>query len=578
MRLYRNDIDGMRALAVIAVILFHFGYLPNGYLGVDVFFVISGFLITGILYNQLLEQRFAVLPFYYRRIRRILPLVIFITLVAFIIGLLVMLPSDLERLCQSIVATNIFGNNVLQYVATGDYWDVINEYKPLLHTWSLGIEEQYYILYPFLFLFFKKGRGKGLLPILVGITILSLIVFSLPYFDEAAVFYLLSFRFFELSLGGIVAILFSSKRLNQNLSPFLLIALIAFFCIDLPEPAIRLRQALVVGVSALLLITANRKSRIASRVLENPVARFIGKISFSLYMWHYLLLAFTRYAITDQLTNSHMLLLGMMTLILSVGSYYFIENPFRDDKRINNKTFRLTIILFYLITTVGGIIVYSKGGVIRDMPELDIKRSEAKRNMHFQYNYKVFEKNKEFGNTDDLKILVVGNSFARDWVNILKESTYEDALDIAYTYYLTDKEDLVNEANLIFFSSMKKRTVNSYVDQYQLDTNVVWCIGNKNFGVSNGIFYNAKGHEYCDQRVEMRRDILVKNAVRKAEWGRRYIDLLEMAMDEDNFVPIFTDNCKFISQDCKHLTKAGAAYYARLLEQDENFVLNQLVQ
>ena len=156
---YRKDIDGLRALAVLPVIIFHLGYMPNGYLGVDVFFVISGFLITGIIYREVLENRFSILNFYLRRTRRIIPLVSFICVFSLLIGCFFMLPDDLENLAQSVIATNFFSNNILPVITTKNYWDILNEFKPLMHTWSLGVEEQYYLFYPLIFVFLAK---KGL--------------------------------------------------------------------------------------------------------------------------------------------------------------------------------------------------------------------------------------------------------------------------------------------------------------------------------------------------------------------------------------------------------------------------------
>jgi len=155
---YRKDIDGIRAISVVAVILFHMGYFPLGYLGVDVFFVISGFLITSILYSDLIMNKLSIRRFYMRRIRRILPLVLVVNVVALLIGVFVMLPYDLDKLCQSVIATNLFGNNLLEYVSSGSYWSLRNEYRPLIHTWSLGIEEQFYLLYPLLFLVALKNK------------------------------------------------------------------------------------------------------------------------------------------------------------------------------------------------------------------------------------------------------------------------------------------------------------------------------------------------------------------------------------------------------------------------------------
>jgi len=152
MKKYRKDIDGLRAYAVIVVIIFHLGFLPNGYLGVDIFFVISGYLITSIIYKQLLDDSFSVYRFYQRRIKRIIPLLLFISTFAFILGLIFMLPDDLENLAQSVVSSNLSANNILMLITSSDYWAVKNEYKPLMHTWSLGIEEQYYLIYPFILL------------------------------------------------------------------------------------------------------------------------------------------------------------------------------------------------------------------------------------------------------------------------------------------------------------------------------------------------------------------------------------------------------------------------------------------
>src|SRR5690349_7687321 len=153
---FRKDIQGLRALAVIVVIIFHLGFLPNGYLGVDVFFVISGFLIIGIINKDFINGTYSIKDFYVRRFRRIIPLVLLTGLVALILGTYFMLPDDLENLSQSIIATNFFSNNILQLITVRNYWDIMNEYKPLMHTWSLGVEEQFYIVIPFLFLFSSR--------------------------------------------------------------------------------------------------------------------------------------------------------------------------------------------------------------------------------------------------------------------------------------------------------------------------------------------------------------------------------------------------------------------------------------
>lgn len=155
---YRAEIDGLRAIAVISVIIFHLNFLPNGYLGVDVFFVISGFLITNIIYKEQSQNNFSIINFYKRRVRRIIPLTMFISLVALLMGIIFMLPEDIISLSKSVIATNLFSNNILLYITSSDYWDVSINYKPLMHTWSLGIEEQFYLFYPLVFVLFRNRK------------------------------------------------------------------------------------------------------------------------------------------------------------------------------------------------------------------------------------------------------------------------------------------------------------------------------------------------------------------------------------------------------------------------------------
>lgn len=158
---YRKDIDGLRAISVIAVVLFHMQYFKLGYLGVDVFFIISGFLITSILYKSREGNSLSLAHFYNRRIRRIVPLVLVINIVGIALGLILMLPYDLDKLVQSVIATNFFGNNILELYTSKDYWQIANEYSPLMHTWSLGIEEQFYLFFPFVLFYLRINYHSG---------------------------------------------------------------------------------------------------------------------------------------------------------------------------------------------------------------------------------------------------------------------------------------------------------------------------------------------------------------------------------------------------------------------------------
>lgn len=572
-RKYRKDIDGIRALAVLSVIFYHFGLLPNGYLGVDIFFVISGYLITGIIYRDISENRFSILNFYLRRTRRIIPLVSFMCLTALVIGIFTMLPDDLENLAQSIIATNLFSNNILQTITTKNYWDVVNEFKPLMHTWSLGIEEQYYLFYPFLFLFIGKKKMNWILPILLFFTVVSLGLFFSPFKDFYK-FYLLPFRFHELSIGGIAAILLKDKVFKHNFSPILILLLLLFLCFNFNFINNNILIFTTIIVTCGLLITSNDSNMLSFNILENKISVFIGKISFSLYMWHQVLLAYGRYFVWKEMSFINLSIVFILTILFSILTYIFIEQPFRDKMRVNNKILIWSLSSVFLFTSLFSFYIYTNAGVLYDIPELDIKKQSAKRNMHAKYNDAIYKLDNNFNSVNKMKILVIGNSYARDWANILLESKFKEKIEISYIYQATKHKDLykrIREADYIFWSEINKKEL----IKLNIAENKIWCIGTKNFGINNGIFYNYNGADYCKQRTLMEKRYMEKNNKLKAEWNEKYIDLISPIIDKHSTVPVFTPDCKFISQDCRHLTKAGANYFATLIENQPNFILNK---
>jgi peptidoglycan/LPS O-acetylase OafA/YrhL len=562
---HRSEIDGLRAIAVVAVILFHGGLLPSGFLGVDVFFVISGYLITGIIAQEVESGRFSIRRFYLRRVRRILPLAVFICIVALGLGLWRMLPDDLENLAQSIVATNLFANNVLQAITTRNYWDVVNEYKPLLHTWSLGIEEQYYFLYPLLFLFATRKR----LPVIAAV-LLTLLVLSLglhlgdfPHFHK---FYQLPFRFWELAIGGVAALLLKDRLLGAAMAPWSLAILASCLVIEAGYIPALLHQILCVLATLALLTTRTADNVLTRTVLQNPVSVFIGKISFSLYMWHQLLLAFARYAVVPEISRPVLMGLISLTFALSVLTYYFIEQPFRDARRTSARFVVGTVAAAWLVSSAVAFYVYSRGGVIRDVPELDLAGDAAVPGIHSQYNDRVYEFDRHFsGQPGKTRVLVVGDSYARDWANVLLESKWGTNLEISYVY--DDEEiklaDRARAADVVFFTNPDHRVM----DRFGVSREKVWVVGPKNFGRSNGIFYNYRGPGYLQQRTEVDPEVLTANEREKKRWGSRYIDLIGLVADRNATVPVFTPQGKFISADCRHLTQSGARYFASLVNE-----------
>ena len=210
-------LDTLKAFAIIAVVLYHFGFLKYGYLGVDLFLVINGYLITRSLTKKLFESEGKIAPIYFNfeisRVVRLLPVLLCAGFVGMALGFLVMLPDDYENLSLSVVATSFFGNNILSAITTRNYWDVVNEYKPLMHTWYVGLVMQFYLLYPIIFICARLDKKNPLHTSLVMVSIFAL-ASLLIYFgttNTAHRFYFLPSRFFEFAVGGIVALTFKPK-------------------------------------------------------------------------------------------------------------------------------------------------------------------------------------------------------------------------------------------------------------------------------------------------------------------------------------------------------------------------------
>ena len=214
---YRRDIDGLRAFAILPVIFYHLDvpFFTGGYVGVDIFFVISGFLITSILLRDLEQGKFSLWNFYERRCRRILPALIFSALLTCLLGVLILFPEDIRMMGRSLIATMLFLSNVLFYRQSG-YFDTSAETKPLLHTWSLAIEEQFYVVFPILFFIIFSKAHKHILTVLLFLASFSCIFAIIQvYFSSAAAFFLMPARAWELLTGSCIAI-FSRVQLGKT--------------------------------------------------------------------------------------------------------------------------------------------------------------------------------------------------------------------------------------------------------------------------------------------------------------------------------------------------------------------------
>lgn len=352
---YRPDIDGLRALAVLAVVIFHINdqWLPGGFLGVDLFFVISGFLITSIIKRQVFDDKFSFLQFYAKRIKRILPLFFFVLFCTVIASMILLLPEDYDRFWRSARYAMQFRAN--RAFLGEDYFDVGVEEKPLLHMWSLAIEEQFYFIWPLLFvviyLVVKKTQRPlfwlycgSVIGIIVSIAFAQYSIKVRP--DES--YFLLRNRAAELLIGCALALSpfnFSAK-VRQYLGVTGLIILIVSIVLYRPEISIPGFYLLLPTIGAMLYLQDNDCSSRYKSLLSCSVLRWIGLLSFSIYLWHWPILAFIRYIEQDsQLSQNTIVLAICLTIALSLLSYFFVENPLRRLKWGFLKSF----ILFYIL-------------------------------------------------------------------------------------------------------------------------------------------------------------------------------------------------------------------------------------
>lgn len=335
---YRPDIDGLRAVAVAPVVLYHAGFsgTPGGFVGVDVFFVISGFLITSIVSREISDGRFSLVSFYERRARRILPALLATIIVSFAIGWFVLLPAEMKSLGQSAFATALFLSNVY-FTITLDYFARAADYAPLLHTWSLAVEEQFYLFFPPLLMLIALRRWGHAFWIVFGISLLSFVaaVAVLPTKPDW-VFYLIFFRAWELGAGAMLALAAPRPPHGRVARELLAVASMSAILIPVfafhsatPFPAAAAVPP-VLGATVLIWIGAQGGGSIISGFLSLRALVWLGLISYSLYLVHWPILAFLRIVLdTTDLPFAIATAAVTASLVIAWLSFRFVEKPFR---------------------------------------------------------------------------------------------------------------------------------------------------------------------------------------------------------------------------------------------------------
>src|SRR5574343_93493 len=376
---YRRDIDGLRAMAVIPVMLFHAGVpiFPGGFVGVDVFFVISGYLISTLIIQDLRQGSFSLAAFYERRVRRIMPALVIIMLFSVPAAWVLMPPADLKDFTESLAAVTVSLSNVLFWSESG-YFATDAELKPLLHTCSLGVEEQFYLLYPIILVWVHRHRHHG--PWLLGMLGLASLAFAQwqVVHQPQAAFFLLPARFWELLAGGLAAFVLLDRPaiISHALRPvgsaiglLMIVAAALLFDSDLPFPGM---SALLPVAGSVLVILCAGPDNFVGRLLGSHPLVGIGLVSYSAYLWHQPLLAFARYR--EHSLDAGILgpLLCLLSLILAWFTWRFIERPFRTPGEVSTKN----LTRLALVSGVGFIIFGVVGHMTDGFPRQRVSETK----------------------------------------------------------------------------------------------------------------------------------------------------------------------------------------------------------
>ena len=374
---YRPEIDGLRAIAVVAVLFFHTNVpgFSGGFVGVDVFFVISGFLITSIILQDIQQGTFSIARFYERRIRRIFPALFPVILFTLVVGAFLFDYQAFKGLGDSVAATTLFASNILFWRETG-YFGASSQFKPLLHTWSLAVEEQFYIFFPLLLYFINRFLKSRYLPILLAAAALSfgISVWGLFHDHISPTFYLVPTRAWELLAGSMLALCGLPSPRSKPIREFLSLsglALIVYSVSFYTEATLFPGHNALAPVLGAVMVISSGGETVLGRALSVKPLVFTGLISYSLYLWHWPLVAFAKYMMFREFHGYESAFIILVSFAASTLSYTYIERPFRGSKSLipdRKHLFVLAGVVMMLASGVG-LVIHVENGMAYRYPE-----------------------------------------------------------------------------------------------------------------------------------------------------------------------------------------------------------------
>jgi peptidoglycan/LPS O-acetylase OafA/YrhL len=630
---YRPEIDGLRAVAVLSVILFHSGltFFSGGYVGVDIFFVISGYLITSLILSELDSNSFSLLSFYERRVRRILPALFVVSIACVPFFWVLMLPSQFADFSISLLAAIGFYSNFF-FNAKSGYFAADMEFFPLVHTWSLSIEEQFYIVFPvFLIACYRTGQRGALIFIScggIGSLLLMLLganlSFSYPFFDNNFswvappnwAFWMLPTRAWELLSGSALAFAgpircgCNHKLTRQGLSLIGLL-LIAYSIVYFDEATAFPNIASPVPVIGTLLVLAFAKpDTLVSSLLSQKVIVGIGLISYSSYLWHVPMFVVARLWSAEEPSIELLLVLSAGSLVLGWLTFLIIERPFRNKRIVSRKNLFLFLGsaagIIFIELVLANLIGASPGQEKRNIADLEKTTEERSAYVINRFNSLL---DKPYTDPTRVNVLLVGDSFASDFTNVLYEAGLESQLEIATVYLeskcakllgqvIATKESLARVdpdcVEIDFVTSRKFRDANMIVIAfswsgppvgqlssvirtiYQGKKKKFFVVGDKDFGYFNlAAYQNWPRSKRGNFRNNVLPTLIEQNRAFQADaTSYEYIDLHRVLCDrsDSSECRLFDNNGMLLTYDGSHLTQHGARYLAQGLGLTRLFV------
>ena len=617
---YRGDIDGLRAIAVISVMMYHFSVWPftGGFVGVDVFFVISGYLITGGILKENSHHDFSFSEFYTRRARRLFPALLSTIAISYAVAFLAFSPTDFEKMSASTVFA-LTGISNFYFWMSADYFDSASILKPLLHTWSLSVELQFYLVWPIAIILLAK---LGRIAVATGVILLTAAGFALSLYaimyDSTGAYYLTQYRFWEFAAGGLAFLFRRSDFFNRLSSLHGLICLMGIALVLYPVftyststtfPGL---NAIMPVIGSMMIILSGDRT-LGGNVLASRPASYIGEISYSLYLVHWPVVVFSQYILVKEFSGASGLLLIAASFVLAIPMHRFIEKPLRkpDALKLSGAAFCLSCSGIAMAFMVPASTSWADKGWVWRLPEQIQKINSLDITSMQQYvasTENVLKAHSDFANNGKPRLLIIGDSQSADISNIMKENGFLDKFDAitrpvntrcrAIFVNQNERERYWNEENggtmaLPEFIPMCDKQMNEATDPHILkESDVIFIamkwrdeslpkmkeaievitkrsnakiflFGNKNLAKSSIDLVNTFGRvSGISEFAAQNRDFISEEINKKISQmsGYTFVDMMKVVCQKKNSCEVVTDKFDPIFFDQVHLTREGAIY------------------